>query len=153
MAIKSSRKIANLQPQEKELLLEEAKKIAKLKHPGIVTVFDILEFKDTFLFVSELLEGGEFGRTPTAETGKGRDHHARGFNMWMAGGGIRGGTIHGATEKFGYHAVENKVSVSDLHATILHLLGLDHKKLTYCFMGLDMLLTDVSGEVIKPILA
>ena len=96
---------------------------------------------------------GEFGRTPTAESGKGRDHHARGFNMWMAGGGIRGGTIHGATDKFGYHAVENKVSVSDLHATILHLLGLDHKKLTYCFMGRNMLLTDVSGEVIKPILA
>lgn len=97
--------------------------------------------------------GGEFGRTPTAERGKGRDHHARGFTMWMAGGGIRGGTIHGATDEFGYHAVENKVSVPDLHATILHLLGLDHKKLTFRFMGRDMRLTDVSGEVIKPILA
>lgn len=97
--------------------------------------------------------GGEFGRTPTAERGKGRDHHARGFTMWMAGGGIRGGTIHGATDEFGYHAVENKVSVPDLHATILHLLGLDHKKLTFRFMGRDMRLTDVSGEVIKLILA
>ena len=97
--------------------------------------------------------GGEFGRTPTAERGKGRDHHARGFTMWMAGGGIRGGSIHGATDEFGYHAVENKVSVPDLHATILHLLGLDHKKLTFRFMGRDMRLTDVSGEVIKPILA
>lgn len=97
--------------------------------------------------------GGEFGRTPTAESGKGRDHHARGFTMWLAGGGIRAGMIHGATDEFGYHAVENKVSVPDLHATILHLLGLDHKKLTYRFMGRDMRLTDVSGEIIKPILA
>ena len=97
--------------------------------------------------------GGEFGRTPTAESGKGRDHHARGFTMWLAGGGIRGGTVYGATDEFGYHAVEDKVSIPDLHATILHLLGLDHKKLTYRFMGRDMRLTDVSGEVIKPILA
>lgn len=97
--------------------------------------------------------GGEFGRTPAAESGKGRDHHARGFTMWLAGGGIRAGMIHGATDEFGYHAVENKVSVPDLHATILHLLGLDHKKLTYRFMGRDMRLTDVSGEIIKPILA
>jgi len=72
--------------------------------------------------------GGEFGRTPTAEAGKGRDHHARGFTMWLAGGGIRGGMVHGATDEFGYHAVENKVSVPDLHATILHLLGLDHRE-------------------------
>jgi hypothetical protein len=97
--------------------------------------------------------GGEFGRTPTAEAGKGRDHHARGFTMWLAGGGIRGGMVHGATDEFGYHAVEDKVSIPDLHATILHLLGLDHKKLTYRFMGRDMRRTDVSGEVIKPILA
>lgn len=97
--------------------------------------------------------GGEFGRTPTAESGKGRDHHARGFTIWLAGGGIRAGMIYGATDEFGYHAVENKVSVPDLHATILHLLGLDHKKLTYRFMGRDMRLTDVSGEIIKPILA
>jgi uncharacterized protein (DUF1501 family) len=97
--------------------------------------------------------GGEFGHTPTAEAGKGRDHHASGFTMLLAGGGIRGGMVHGATDEFGYHAVEDKVSIPDLHATILHLLGLDHKKLTYRFMGRDMRLTDVSGEVIKPILA
>jgi len=97
--------------------------------------------------------GGEFGRTPTAESGKGRDHHARGFTIWLAGGGIRAGMIHGATDEFGYHAFENNVSVPDLHAKILHLLGLDHKKLTYRFMGRDMRLTDVSGEIIKPILA
>jgi len=97
--------------------------------------------------------GGEFGRTPTAEGGKGRDHHARGFTMWMAGGGIKGGMTYGATDDFGYHAVEDKVSIPDLHATILHLMGMDHKKLTYRFMGRDFRLTDVSGEVIQPILA
>jgi hypothetical protein len=97
--------------------------------------------------------GGEFGRTPTAESGKGRDHHARGFSMWLAGGGIKGGMTYGATDDFGYHAVENQVSVPDLHATVLHLLGMDHLRLTYRFMGRDMRLTDVSGEVIKPIIA
>jgi hypothetical protein len=96
--------------------------------------------------------GGEFGRTPTAQ-GKGRDHHARGFTMWLAGGGVKGGMTYGATDEFGYHAVENKVSVPDLHATILHLLGLDHKRLTYKFQGRDVRLTDVSGEVLKPVLA
>ena len=114
----------------------------------------LTDLKNRGLFESTLvIWGGEFGRTPTAESGKGRDHHARGFTMWLAGGGIRGGMIHGATDEFGYHAVEDKVSIPDLHATILHLLGLDHKKLTYRFMGRDMRLTDVSGEVIKPILA
>ncbi len=97
--------------------------------------------------------GGEFGRTPTAEGGKGRDHHARGFTMWLAGGGVKGGTVYGATDEFGYHAVENPVSVPDLHATILHLLGLDHKRLTYRFQGRDYRLTDVSGDVLRPVLA
>lgn len=100
-----------------------------------------------------VLWGGEFGRTPTAEGGKGRDHHARGFTMWMAGGGIKGGMTYGATDEFGYHAVENPVSVPDLHATILHLLGLDHEKLTYRFQGRDYRLTDVSGNVIDDVLA
>jgi hypothetical protein len=97
--------------------------------------------------------GGEFGRSPTAEGGKGRDHHARGFTMWLAGGGAKPGMTYGATDEFGYHAVENPVSVPDLHATILHLLGLDHKRLTYRFQGRDYRLTDVSGEVIRAILA
>jgi hypothetical protein len=97
--------------------------------------------------------GGEFGRTPTAEGGKGRDHHARGFTMWLAGGGVKGGLTYGATDDFGYNAVENPVAVPDLHATILHLLGLDHTKVTYPFMGRAVRLTDVSGKVIKPILA
>ena len=114
----------------------------------------LTDLKNRGLLESTLvIWGGEFGRTPTAESGKGRDYHARGFTMWLAGGGIRGGTVYGATDEFGYHAVEDKVSIPDLHATILHLLGLDHKKLTYRFMGRDMRLTDVSGEVIKPILA
>ncbi|HSI34189.1 MAG TPA: DUF1501 domain-containing protein [Tepidisphaeraceae bacterium] len=97
--------------------------------------------------------GGEFGRTPTAEGGKGRDHHAKAFTMWMAGGGIKGGTLYGATDDFGYNVTEHPVSVPDLHATVLHLLGMDHKRLTYPFMGRDFRLTDVSGEVIQAALA
>jgi hypothetical protein len=97
--------------------------------------------------------GGEFGRSPVAENGKGRDHHPKGFTMWMAGGGIRGGMIHGATDEFGYEAVQDKVSVPDLHATILHVLGLDHELLTYRHSGRDYRLTDVSGEVVKAVLA
>ena len=94
--------------------------------------------------------GGEFGRTPMAQGSDGRDHNPYGFTMWMAGGGIKGGTIHGATDDYGYHAVESKVEIHDLHATILHLLGIYHKRLTYRFGGRDMRLTDVHGEVITP---
>ena len=97
--------------------------------------------------------GGEFGRTPNAQGGKGRDHHAHGFAMWLAGGGVKGGMVYGATDEFGYHAVENPVSLPDLHATILHLLGLDHERLTYRFQGRDYRLTDVEGNVLRPILA
>jgi hypothetical protein len=96
--------------------------------------------------------GTEFGRTPMAQ-GNGRDHHLAGFSVWMAGGGVRGGTAYGNTDEFGYHAVENKVHVNDLHATMLHLLGIDHKKLTYRFQGRDFRLTDVAGRLIQPILA
>lgn len=97
--------------------------------------------------------GGEFGRSPVAENGKGRDHHPKGFTMWMAGGGIKGGMIHGATDEFGYNAIEDKVSVPDLHATILHQLGFDHEQLTYRFDGRDYRLTNVSGEVVRALLA
>ena len=97
--------------------------------------------------------GGEFGRSPVAENGKGRDHHAKGFTMWMAGGGIRGGMVHGATDEFGYEAVENTVSVPDLHATLLHQLGLNHEALTYRHSGRDYRLTDVSGRVVTEVLA
>ena len=96
--------------------------------------------------------GGEFGRTPTAEGTDGREHHPFGFTMWMAGAGVKKGIIHGATDEFGWHAVQDKVHVHDLHATILHLLGLDHKQLTYRYSGRDFRLTDVYGEVVHDIL-
>jgi hypothetical protein len=96
---------------------------------------------------------GEFGRTPMAQGTNGRDHNPFGFSIWMAGGGIKGGTVYGATDEYGYYAVENKVTIHDLHATMLHLLGIDHKRLTYRFSGRDMRLTDVYGELIKDILA
>ena len=85
--------------------------------------------------------------------GVGRDHHMRAFTMWLAGGGIRGGMTYGATDELGYHAVENLVHVHDLHATMLHLLGIDHTRLTYRYQGRDFRLTDVAGKVVRPILA
>jgi hypothetical protein len=97
--------------------------------------------------------GGEFGRTPTAQGTDGREHHPFGFTMWLAGGGIRGGMVHGATDDYGWHAVANKVHVHDLHATILHLMGIDHERLTYRWGGRDYRLTDVSGNVVREILA
>ena len=97
---------------------------------------------------------GEFGRTPFAEGGHvGRDHSPFGFTIWVAGGGFRGGTLYGATDEFGYHAIENRVEIYDLHATMLHQLGIDHKQLTYRYGGRDMRLTDVHGHVLHKILA
>lgn len=100
-----------------------------------------------------ILWGGEFGRTPTAEGDNGREHHPFGFTMWMAGGGIRGGMVHGATDDFGWHSVQDIVHVHDLHATILHLMGFDHERLTYRYGGRDYRLTDVHGHVVQEILA
>jgi hypothetical protein len=100
-----------------------------------------------------VLWGGEFGRTPTAENDNGREHHPFGFTMWLAGAGIKGGLVHGATDDYGWHAVRDKVHVHDLHATLLHLLGLNHEKLTYRYAGRDFRLTDVHGNVVKAILA
>lgn len=100
-----------------------------------------------------LLWGGEFGRTPTAEGNNGREHHPFGFTMWLTGAGIKGGMVHGATDEFGWHAVENKVHVHDLHATLLHLMGLNHERLTYRYAGRDYRLTDVHGKVVRDILA
>lgn len=100
-----------------------------------------------------VLWGGEFGRTPTAESGTGREHHPFGFSMWMAGGGVKGGMVHGATDEFGWHSVENKVHVHDLHATVLHLMGINHEKLTYNYAGRNYRLTDVHGNVVREILA
>lgn len=95
---------------------------------------------------------GEFGRTPMAQGSDGRDHNPFGFSIWLAGGGVKGGTVYGATDDYGYYAVENPVTVHDLHATMLHLLGIDHKRLVYRFSGRDMRLTDVYGEVVQDLL-
>lgn len=100
-----------------------------------------------------VLWAGEFGRTPDTGNGDGRDHHPFGFTIWMAGGGARPGLIYGATDELGNHAVENVMTVHDLHATVLQLLGLDHKKLTYRFGGRDVTLPDVHGEVVPALLA
>jgi hypothetical protein len=98
--------------------------------------------------------GGEFGRTPYAEkNGTGRDHNPGGFTVWLAGGGVKPGYAHGATDEFGHQAVENRVHMHDLHATILHLLGLNHERLTYTYAGRPFRLTDVDGSVVKEIIA
>ena len=96
---------------------------------------------------------GEFGRTTFAQGGDGRDHNPFGFTIWMAGGGVKGGFVHGETDEWGYKTVVNKIEIHDLHATMLHILGVDHKRLTVRFGGRDMRLTDVHGEIIKDILA
>ncbi|MGJ8676455.1 MAG: DUF1501 domain-containing protein [Akkermansiaceae bacterium] len=114
----------------------------------------IKDLKSRGLLDSTLLVfSGEFGRTPFAQGKDGRDHNPQGFSMWMAGGGIKGGTIYGATDEYGYRAIENKVNVHDLHANMLHLMGINHKELTYRFSGRDVRLTDVHGELIPEILA
>ncbi|MEX2672684.1 MAG: DUF1501 domain-containing protein [Phycisphaeraceae bacterium] len=123
--------------------------IADLKQRGML--------EDTLI-----IWGGEFGRTPTVELPRpganqgqmnGRDHNHYGFTMWMAGGGVKGGHVHGATDEFGFQAVENRMHVHDLHATILHLLGFDHEQLTYRYAGRDFRLTDVHGHVIHDVMA
>lgn len=103
--------------------------------------------KDTLV-----LWGGEFGRTPAAQNGDGRDHNNKGFTVWLAGGGVKGGLSHGRTDDYGAEAVENKVHIHDLHATILHALGLNHEKLTYRYAGRDFRLTDVKGSVVRDVL-
>ena len=121
----------------------------------------ITDLKGRGLLDSTLIVwGGEFGRTPTAQFNPkmdmstvGRDHNPFGFTMWMAGGGTKGGVVYGATDEYGYFAIENKVHVHDLHATMLHLLGLDHEKLTFQFSGRDMRLTDVHGHIIQDLLS
>jgi len=112
--------------------------LADLKARGLL--------KDTLV-----LWGGEFGRTPTVQGSDGRDHNPEGFTMWLAGGGVRGGLHYGATDDYGYYAVENKVHIHDLHATMLHLLGVDHLKLTYRHAGRDFRLTDIHGHVAQGI--
>ncbi|MFO0085524.1 MAG: DUF1501 domain-containing protein, partial [Pirellula sp.] len=97
--------------------------------------------------------GGEFGRTPDGQSGDGRDHNHKGYTTWMAGGGVRGGMSYGATDDHGYQAVEDKCHIHDWHATMLHLLGLDHERLTYRYAGRNFRLTDVHGKVIEKIIA
>ena len=137
---------ANLRQHSGEIDGPIAAFMSDLKQRGL--------FDDTLI-----LFGGEFGRTPSVELGDGgksklgRDHNHYGFSVWMAGGGVKGGQSYGATDEFGFRATEKRTSVHDLHATLLHLLGFDHEKLTYRHSGRDFRLTDVSGEVIREILA
>jgi hypothetical protein len=100
-----------------------------------------------------VLWGGEFGRTPHAQNGDGREHNQHGFTMWMAGGGVKGGITHGVTDDFGYYGVDGQVHINDLHATMLHLMGLDHERLTFKHHGRPFRLTDVAGKVVKEIIA
>ncbi len=147
------------QPWDNHTNIESAhrKLSAQIDQPIAALLSDLKQrgmFEETLV-----LWGGEFGRTPTVELegdGKpklGRDHNHYGFTVWLAGGGIRGGTVHGATDEFGFAAVENRTSVHDLHATILHALGLDHERLTYRYAGRDFRLTDVHGRVVHEVLA
>ena len=126
---------------------------AEIDRPIAALLTDLKQrgmFDDTLV-----LWGGEFGRTPTVELGGdgksklGRDHNHYGFSVWLAGGGVKGGTVHGATDEFGFSAEQDPTSVHDLHATMLHLLGFDHEKLTYRYAGRDFRLTDVHGRVLR----
>jgi len=133
-------------------IVDGHRKLAVACDQGIAAL--IKDLKQRGLFDETLvIWGGEFGRAPTSEGQKGRDHDHYGFTVWMAGGGVRGGMSYGATDEFGLTAVEDRVHVHDLHATILHLMGLDHERLTYRYSGRDYRLTDVHGQVVKDIIA
>jgi hypothetical protein len=140
-----------------EHIAENHRKLAQECDQAIAAL--LADLKQRGLFEETLvLCGGEFGRTPAVEmvngqSGMGRDHNHWGFSVWLAGGGVKGGIVHGATDEFGFKAVENLVHVHDLHATILHLLGFDHTRLTYRYAGRDFRLTDVHGEVVRGVIA
>lgn len=137
---------------------QEHRKVANACDSGLAAL--IIDLKQRGMLDETLIVcSGEFGRTPSVEMGQdgsgasqGRDHNHWGFSLWMAGGGIKKGSIYGATDEFGFRAVENPVSIHDLHATILHLMGYDHQRMTYRYAGRDFRLTDVHGQVIQPIL-
>jgi len=134
----------NLEAEHRKLAHEIDQPIAAL----------LTDLKQRGLFDDTLvLCGGEFGRTPTTEGTNGRDHNPYGFTVWLSGGGVKGGITHGATDEFGFQAVENQVHVHDLHATLLHLLGFDHEKFVYRYAGRDFRLTDVHGHMVREILA
>ena len=150
-----------LQPWDSHDKIETAhRRLAGESCQGITALLTDLKQRG-LLGETLVIWGGEFGRTPTVEisqNGKieptaGRDHNHHGFTMWMAGGGVKGGMVHGATDDFGFKAVENRVHVHDLHATVLHLLGLDHERLTYRHSGRDFRLTDVHGRIVRELLA
>jgi len=150
----------NLQPWDSHSNIKsEHRKVANECDQGIGAL--LVDLKQRGLLSKTLvLCSGEFGRTPSVElgqngsgAGQGRDHNHWGFSLWMAGGGIKGGTIYGATDEFGFKAVENPVSAHDLHATILHLMGIDHERFTYRYAGRDFRLTDVFGRVVKEVIA
>ena len=131
-------------PKHQELALEVDKPIA-----GLLT-----DLKQRGLLDDTLVWwGSEFGRTPFAQGADGRDHNPKGFTTWLAGGGLKRGIAHGATDELGFEAVADKVHMHDLHATILHLLGLDHERLTFQYSGRDFRLTDVAGNVVQEIIA
>ena len=151
----------DVQPWDSHELIEQNhRRLAKECDQGIAALLTDLKQRG-LLDETLVICGGEFGRTPSVELpqpgtstkGLGRDHNHWGFSLWLAGGGIQGGRVHGATDEFGYRAVENRVHIHDLHATLLHLLGFDHEKLTYRYAGRDFRLTDVSGRVVREILA
>jgi hypothetical protein len=147
----SKRKSCQLWDQHSGLRAELANNCAATDGPIAALLTDLKArglLEDTLV-----IWGGEFGRTPTAEGTDGREHHPFGFTMWLAGGGVKGGIVHGATDEFGWYAVEDKVHVHDLHATILHLMGIDHERLTYRYSGRDYRLTDVAGRVVTDLLA
>lgn len=133
------------------LLENHSSNAKKIDRPIAALLRDL---KQRGLFDETLVVWGtEFGRTPAAQGTNGRDHHPHAFTLWMAGGGIKGGVVHGETDEFGYYVVKDKVTMHDLHATILHQVGLDHKRLTYRYAGRDFRLTDVAGKVVHDILS
>jgi uncharacterized protein (DUF1501 family) len=147
-------------PWDSHANIQDHRKLAHRCDQGIAGLLKDLKSRglldDTLVFM-----GTEFGRTPVVEVGagfggaqlqNGRDHNPFGFTVWLAGGGVKGGTTYGATDEFGFRAIENPVHVHDVHATILHCLGLDHERLTFNYSGRDFRLTDVAGRVIKEIL-
>jgi hypothetical protein len=142
----------NMQWDAHQDIEENHQRMARLTDQPVAAL--LTDLKRRGLLDSTLvLWGGEFGRSPEAQGGRGRDHHNLGFSMWLAGGGIKGGMSYGATDELGYNAAEDIVTVHDLHATMLHLLGIDHLRLTYRFQSRDFRLTDVSGNVVNEILA
>jgi hypothetical protein len=137
--------------QHRNLKNDHEARAASVDKPIAALLTDLKQrglLKDTLV-----IWGGEFGRTPYAQGNDGRDHNNKGYTLWMAGGGVKGGLSYGATDEYGAEAVEHPVHIHDWHATILHLLGLDHEKLTYRHAGRDFRLTDVHGNVVKDILA